>query len=265
VSTLVDYQTLDLTIEDGLATLVLDRPDSLNALNLQMKEDLAEVLRVLADSAEVRAVLLTGAGRAFSSGGDIKEMDPERDPETVRRRLSKVTREIVIPLARLDKPVIGAVNGHAHGAGLALALACDILYAADSAVLSMAFARIGLGPDCAATFLLARAVGLSSAKEMMFTGRRLSAAEALELGLVSHVVPAEELMATAGAAAQQLASGPTVALAAAKRLLNEAAIHSIEDAAELEAFSQALAVNSDDHREGVAAFAEKREPRFRGC
>jgi 2-(1,2-epoxy-1,2-dihydrophenyl)acetyl-CoA isomerase len=184
-----DYETLVVARDGGLATVVLNRPDALNALNLRMKDELAQLLREVADDADVRALLLTGSGRAFSSGGDIKQMDPDRDAETTRRRLDKMTREVVIPLARLDKPTVAAVNGHAHGAGLALALACDIVYAAESAVLSFAFARIGLGPDSAASYLLTRAVPLGVAKELMFTGRRLSGVEARELGLVGHVVP----------------------------------------------------------------------------
>jgi 2-(1,2-epoxy-1,2-dihydrophenyl)acetyl-CoA isomerase len=264
MSVLGEYETVDASIEDGLATVVLNRPEALNALNMQLKEELAEIWRALADSAEVRAVLLTGAGRAFSTGGDIKQMDPDRGAETTRRRMAKLTREVVIPLARLDKPVIGAVNGHAHGLGLAVALACDILYAAESAVLSMAFSRVGLAPDGGSSYLLTRAVGLSQAKELMFSGRRLSAAEAFELRLINHVVADDELMQVAGKAASQLAGGATIALCAAKRLLNESALHSIEEMAELEAFGQAIAMTSEDHREGIAAFAEKRAAEFKG-
>ena len=264
MSAAVDYETVDLTIDAGLATVVLNRPEALNALNMQLKDDLARIWRQLADDPDVRAVLVTGAGRAFSTGGDIKQMDPDRGAETTRRRMAKLTRETVIPLARLDKPVIAAVNGHAHGLGLGIALACDIVYAAESAVISMAFTRVGLAPDGCASYLLVRAVGLSTAKELMFTGRRLDGTEAKELGLVNHVVPDEELIETATAAARQLASGATIALSAAKRALNEASLHTIEEQAELEAFGQAIAMTSADHREGIAAFAEKRTAEFQG-
>jgi 2-(1,2-epoxy-1,2-dihydrophenyl)acetyl-CoA isomerase len=264
MSATVEYETVDLTIDGGLATVVLNRPEALNALNMQLKDDLARVWRQLADDPAVRAVLVTGAGRAFSTGGDIKQMDPDRGAETTRRRMAKLTRETVIPLARLDKPVVAAVNGHAHGLGLALALACDIVYAAQSAVLSMAFTRVGLAPDGCASYLLVRACGLGVAKELMFTGRRLDGAEAKELGLVNHVVPDAELMATATEAAQGLAGGATIALCAAKRALNEASLHTIEEQAELEAFGQAIAMTSADHSEGIAAFAEKRTAEFRG-
>jgi 2-(1,2-epoxy-1,2-dihydrophenyl)acetyl-CoA isomerase len=178
--------------------------------------------------------------------------------------MAKLTREVVIPLARLDRPVIAAVNGHAHGLGLALALACDIVYVAESAELSMAFAQVGLGPDGGASYLLTRAVALNKAKELMFSGRRLSAAEAVDIGLANVVLPDEKLMPVATQAGRQLARGATVAISAAKRALNESSLHTIEEMAELEAFGQALAMTSDDHREGIAAFAERREPRFGG-
>lgn len=264
MATMVDYETVQVDVEDGLATVTLNRPEALNALNMQLKEELAAVLRVLADATEVRAVLLTGAGRAFSTGGDIKQMDPDRGTETTRRRMAKLTREVVIPLARLDKPVIAAVNGHAHGLGLGLALACDIVYAAESASLSMAFTRVGLAPDGCASYFLVRATGLMRAKELMFTGRRLTAADAAELGLVNHVVPDDELMETATGVARGLADGATIAICAAKRALNEAVLHTIEEQAELEAFGQAIAMTSEDHREGIGAFAEKRTARFTG-
>lgn len=258
------FETVEATLQDGLATVVLNRPESLNALNMQLKEDLAAVWQLLGNDAGVRAVLVTGAGRAFSTGGDIKQMDPDRGTEATRRRMARLTREVVIPLARLDAPVLAAVNGHAHGLGLALAMACDIVYAAESAVLSMAFSRVGLGPDGCSSYLLVRAVGLARAKELMFTGRRLSAAEAVELGLVNRVLSDEELMPAASAAAAELAGGATIALRGAKRLLNESALHSLEEVAELEAYGQAIAMSSEDHREGIAAFAEKRAANFEG-
>ncbi|MCW3027854.1 MAG: enoyl-CoA hydratase [Solirubrobacterales bacterium] len=261
----VDYETVGLSIEGGVATVVMNRPDALNALNMRLKEELAEVWRILVDRSDVRAVLLTGAGRAFSTGGDIKQMDPDRGPEVTRKRMAKLLRDTVIPLARLEKPVVAAVNGHAHGLGLSLALACDIVYAAESAIMSMAFTRVGLAPDGGASYFLPRLVGLSRAKELMFTGRRLSAAEALELGLVSRVLPDEELLPAALELANELGSGATIALGAAKRLLNESSMHTIEEMAELEAFGQAVAMSSEDHREGIAAFAERRKPLFRGC
>ncbi len=264
MATATGYETVDLSVADGLATVTLNRPEALNALNMRLKEELAAVLRRLADDADVRAVLLTGAGRAFSTGGDIKQMDPDRGTETTRRRMAKLTREVVIPLARLDKPVVAAVNGHAHGLGLALALACDIIYAAESASLSMAFSRVGLAPDGCASYFLVRTLGLLRAKELMFTGRRLTGTEAAALGLVNQAVADDQLLETAAEMARGLAGGATIGLCAAKRALNEAALHTIEEQAELEAFGQAIAMTSEDHREGILAFSEKRPARFLG-
>jgi 2-(1,2-epoxy-1,2-dihydrophenyl)acetyl-CoA isomerase len=258
--------TVELTVDDhGVATVTLNRPDALNAINDEMKAELAEVWRELANRRDARCVLLTGAGRAFTTGGDIKQMDPDRSLETSRLRMTKLLREVVIPLYRLDKPVVAAVNGHAHGLGLGLAMACDIAYASEDAVMSMAFVRVGLAPDGGVSFLLTRLVGINRAKELMFTGRRLTGAEALELGLVSRVLPADELMPAATELATQLAQGPTIALGAAKRSLNAAPLASIEEIAELEAYGQAQAMASEDHREGRAAFAEKRAARFTGA
>jgi 2-(1,2-epoxy-1,2-dihydrophenyl)acetyl-CoA isomerase len=225
-------ETVGLTVDDhGVAIVTLDRPDALNALNDQMKAELADVWRELANRRDARCVLLTGAGRAFSTGGDIKQMDPERGLETTRLRMTKLLREVVIPLYRLDKPVIAAVNGHAHGLGLALALACDIAYASEGSNMSMAFVRVGLAPDGGASFLLPRLVGLNRAKELMFTGRRLTATEALDLGLINRVLPDDQLMAAAMELAVELAQGPTIALGAAKRSLNAAPLASIEEIA----------------------------------
>ncbi len=258
------YEALILDVSEGVATVTLNRPDSLNSLNLQIKGELTQVLRLLRDDPEVRAVLLTGAGRAFCAGGDIKEMDSERTAPVARARMLKILNDILLPLYKLEKPVVAAVNGHAHGAGLSLALACDVIYAAEGAVMSFAFARLGLVPDTGAFFLLPRRVGVARAKELVFTARRFSAAEAKDYGIVSEVLPDAELMPAATAFARQLASGPTVALGLAKRLLDQSLLVSPEDMAELEAFAQSVAQSTSDHAEGLAAFAERRDPRFTG-
>jgi len=261
----VGYETLIFTVEDGLATITLNRPEALNALNQQLKDELADVLRALPSNRdEVRAVLLTGAGRAFSAGGDIVQMDPGRGAEVTRQRMTRLLREVLIPLARQEVPVVAAVNGHAHGLGLSLALACDVAFAARSAVLSMAFVRVGLAPDGGASYFLPRVVGVRRAKELMLTGRRLDAEEALALGLVNEVVEDEQLLARARSFARELAQGPTVALGAAKRLIDQSWLSSLEDMAQLEAYAQALAMSSEDHREGIAAFREKRAAKFTG-
>jgi len=260
----MSYEALTLEVRDGVGVVTLDRPDAMNALNMQLKEELAAVAAELARRDDVRSVVLTGAGRAFCAGGDISEMDPTRTPAATRQRMRRLLHGTVLPLARLDKPVIAAVNGHAHGLGLSLVLGCDFVYAADSAVFSMAFTKVGLVPDGVAIHLLPRIVGLTRAKELVLTARRFGAEEARELGIVSRVLPQDELLPEALEVAGTLARGATLALSASKRLLDQAPLVSREDAAELEAYAQAVMMGSDDHAEAVSAFAMKRAPAFNG-
>lgn len=258
------YQALELSIEAGLATVRLNRPDARNALNAQLKGELEELIRSFAVDDDVRAVLLTGNGPAFSAGGDIKEMDPDRSPDAARLRMRKILRQVYLPLAQLEKPVVAAINGHAHGAGMSLALATDIIVASEEAVMSLAFTNVAVVPDSGALYFLSRQIGRSHAKELLFTARRLTAREALEVGLVNRVVPHADLERVSRELALSLASGPTVALGLAKRMLDQAPTMSFEDMVELEAYAQAIAMSTDDHREAVTAFREKRSPNFRG-
>lgn len=259
-----DYETLSVDLADGVARVTLNRPEARNALNMQCKAELADALRRLGESAEVRCMLLTGSGEAFCAGGDVREMDPDRTPEAARLRMRKLLREVFVPLARFDKPVVAAVNGHAHGAGLSLALACDIVIASDRAVVSLAFARIGLVPDCGSSYFLTRLIGANKAKELLFTAARLSATEALEAGLVNRVVSHDELESVTSELARTLAQGPTVAFGLAKRLIDQAPSLSFDDMVELESYAQGIAMSTSDHREAVAAFREKRAPVFTG-
>jgi 2-(1,2-epoxy-1,2-dihydrophenyl)acetyl-CoA isomerase len=258
------YETIRLGVDDGVAVVTLQRPDALNALNLQLKAELAAAIRELGERRDIRSVVITGAGRAFCSGGDITQMDPDREPQESRRRMLKLLAEVFIPLSRLEKPVVAAVNGHAHGAGCSLAMACDIVLAARSAEFSLAFARLGLIPDSGALFFLPRLVGVNRAKELVFSARRFGAEEARELGLVHRVLDDDELLRVAMEQARTLAEGPTVALGIAKRLLDQSPILSLEDMAQLEAYGQAVAISAADHAEGVRAFFDKRTARFTG-
>ena len=257
-------EAMSLDVEEGLATITLRRPESLNALNLKLKAELAGAIAELASDTAVRAVLVAGEGRAFSAGGAIDEMEAGRSATDQRGRMLRVLGDIIIPLSRLEKPVVAAVNGHAHGAGLSLALACDIALAAESAVFSFAFARLGLVPDSGALYFLARRMPPHLAKDLLFTARRFGAEEARELGLVNHVLPDDELLPAATALARELAAGPTVAFGLTKRMLAQAADLPFEDVAELEALGQAVAVGTEDFAEGRRAFLEKRAARFAG-
>jgi 2-(1,2-epoxy-1,2-dihydrophenyl)acetyl-CoA isomerase len=205
--------------------------------------------------------VLTGAGRAFCAGQDLRE-------EGALEHVADIVRETYAPivtlLAEMDKPTIAAVNGAAAGAGLSFALACDLRIMSDQAILLMAFSNIGLVPDSGGSWFLARGVGYARAFEIAATGRRVDAAEALALGLVQEVVPADEVLPAAQRLAAELAARPTAALAWTKRLMRAALTGSLEDTIEREAQLQAAAVRSHDHQEGVQAFLEKRDPRFEG-
>ena len=251
-------------VEGGVATLTLNRPAVLNALNLALKSELAERIAELGRRRDVRAVVLTGSGRAFCSGGDIREMDAGRTPADTRERLLALHRSIFTPLATLEKPVIAAVNGVAVGAGLSLALACDLVFAAERASFGAVFSRRGLVPDSSAAFHLVRFVGVARAKELAFSGRVVNASEALQLGLVQRVIADVELLRETQAYAATLAQGATVALGLTKRLLDLAPGSSLEAMVEHEIGAVIQAVGTADHAEALRAFGEHRTPVFNG-
>ena len=260
------YETLLCEVADGVATVTLNRPAALNAFSQPMQRELAALIPELAADDAVRAVILTGAGRAFCAGGDIKEMEGAQDPTPLagRNKLHRMLTTVLMPLVRLEKPVIAAVNGAAVGAGMNLALAADIVLVSETAMFSQAFVKLGLVPDTGGLYLLSRLIGLNRAKELCFTGRLFSAREAADLGLVNRVLPAEDLMPAAVALAQELARGATAAIGLTKSLLNLAHTASLEEMAEFESYALAVVLSTDDHREGIRAFREKRAPRFSG-
>jgi 2-(1,2-epoxy-1,2-dihydrophenyl)acetyl-CoA isomerase len=247
--------------DEAVLTITLNRPDVLNAFNDAMHKALAAALKEAADPA-VRAVVLTGAGRGFCVGQDLNEF--KEAPGDIGRRLRKNYHPNVLAIRRLEKPVIAAVNGAAAGAGLSFACACDIRIAADSASFVPAFINIGLIPDSGGSYFITRLLGYARAFEWMTSGRKLSAAEAHAWGLVSEVVEGDGLADRAAALAGQLAAMPTRGVGMTKRLFDRAATSDLEEQLELEAQLQTAATQTDDFREGVAAFLEKREPRFGG-
>jgi 2-(1,2-epoxy-1,2-dihydrophenyl)acetyl-CoA isomerase len=255
--------TIRLEVADAIATVTLDRPTALNALTVPMKEELLAALRSAEHDRAVRAVILTGAGRAFCAGQDLHErLEPDAAPlgEELRERYNPIARA----MRGMDKPILGAINGVAAGAGASLALLCDIRIAAEGATFGLAFGRVGLVPDTGATWLLPRLVGAARAAEIALLGTALSAADALAVGLVAAVVPGDSLMATAREMAGRLAAGAPIALALTKRALNAAWERDFEGALEVEAELQDAAGRSADHAEGIAAFMAKRPPRFSG-
>ncbi|MDX6327300.1 MAG: hypothetical protein QOK15_3654 [Nocardioidaceae bacterium] len=258
-------QVLDVSVEDGLAVLTLNRPGAMNALNLDLKRALAEWLSHARYDPAVRAVLLTGNGRAFCAGGDLKEMDPRRTPREAMLRQDELLRTVFMPLARLPVPVVAAINGHAHGGGLTLALACDIVLAAEGVPMSLGFVQRGLAPDCAALHFLPRLVGTARTKELVMTARGFAAEEALDMGLIAGVAPASELQDRARELAGGLARGATIALGLTKSLVDQSWTATFEEFAELESYSQAVSRSTRDHQEGVEAFLEKRSPAFTGA
>lgn len=263
----MSYETVRWEREDGVGRIVLDRPDTLNAWNVRLGEDLGAVVAEAAADDSVRAVLLTGAGRAFSSGADLKagfeEVAADGLPD-VRGRLEGLYHPILVGVRTMGKPVVVAVNGPAAGIGASLALAGDLVLAAESAFFQLAFVNIGLMPDGGSTLLVPARVGKARALEMSLLGERVPARQALEWGLVNAVHPDGELADAAGELAARLAQGPTRAYAAAKRALNESIYPHLEEQLTLEADLQHELARTADFAEGGLAFAEKRPPRFRG-
>ena len=247
--------------DGAVATVTLDRPDALNAQTRASRRALVKDLRALSADAAVRCVVLTGAGRAFCAGQDLRE---EGALENVDDMIRETYIPIVEALVGMPKPVIAAINGAAAGAGLSIALACDQRYMAEDAVLMMAFSNIALVPDCGGSWFLTRIVGYARAFEIAASGRRVGAEEALALDLVQRVLPRDELSAATQTAAHELAARPTQTLGWTKRLMRAAEQSPLGDVMELEAQLQPAAVRSSDHAEGVAAFLEKREARFEG-
>jgi len=247
--------------EGAVLTVTLNRPDVLNAFNASMHKELAAALRDGGDPA-VRAVVLTGAGRGFCVGQDLTEF--RESPGDIGSRLRENYHPNVLAIRRLEKPVIAAVNGAAAGAGLSIACACDIRLAADSASFVPAFINIGLIPDSGGSYFVTRLLGYARAFEWMTSGRKLSAAEAHAWGLVSEVVESEQLAGRSAEVAAQLAAMPTRGVGMTKQLFDRAATSALQEQLELEAQLQTAATQTADFKEGVAAFLEKREPRFTG-
>lgn len=260
------YETVIWEQDGGVGRLTLNRPETLNAWTGQFGSELKQVVEGEAADDSVRAVLVTGAGRGFSSGADLKAgFDPAEDGmPNIRKELHEIYHPAIAGLKRLPKPVVAAVNGPAVGIGCSLALACDLILAAESAFFSLAFVNIGLMPDGGSTALVPPAVGKARAFQMALLGERVSASAAQEWGLVNWVYPDDQLIDEAQGLVQRLAAGPTRSYASSKRALNQSIYGDLDRQLELEGELQHALGRTKDFLEGVAAFAEKRQAEFRG-
>jgi 2-(1,2-epoxy-1,2-dihydrophenyl)acetyl-CoA isomerase len=262
----MSYESLIWEQQEGVGKLTLNRPDSLNAWTASFGQELKSVIEGDAADPSVRAVLVTGAGRGFSSGADLKEGFDAADDgmPDVRKELDGVYHPIIAGVRHLPKPVVAAVNGPAVGIGASLAFACDLVLAAESAFFGLAFVNIGLMPDGGSTLFVPAAVGKSRAFQMALLGERVPAATALEWGLVNEVYPDGELMDAANALVERLAAGPTRSYAASKQALNKMLYPDLEGQLDLEAELQHDLARTSDFQEGVTAFVEKRDAAFKG-
>jgi 2-(1,2-epoxy-1,2-dihydrophenyl)acetyl-CoA isomerase len=258
------HETVDVTTDGPAARILLNRPDALNAWNEQFGRDLLDAVTTLAGDEAVRAVLITGAGRGFSSGADLKEQRDGDGMPDLSSRLKDIYHPIITGLREMPKPVVAAVNGPAVGIGCSLALAADLIVAAESSYFLLAFVNIGLVPDGGSTAFIPARVGYARAAEMAMLGERVPAKQALDWGLVNQVVPDDELEPVSTALLERLANGPTASYAGSKQLLNRRVYTDLAGQLDAEAEAQRGQGQSKDFVEGVVAFVEKRPPNFTG-
>lgn len=257
------FETINLEVANRTATITLNRPDAANGLNLEMATELALVANDVASDTSLKVVILTGAGRFFCAGGDVKSMyDAEENPGAAVGEIAEQLHRAIATFARMDVPLICAVNGVAAGAGFSLAISADMVVAADSAKLTMAYSNIGLSPDGSASYYLPKLIGLRKAQELMFTNTVLTASDAYDIGLINKVVGSADLMEAASEMAQRFVVGSRSSNGAIKKLLLAGERNTLEEQMELEGRTIHDCANGKDGREGVKSFIEKRKPEF---
>ena len=257
------FEELIFQVRDSIAVITLNRPNAVNSLNLSIREELYDALKEVENDSNIRVAIITGAGdRSFCAGGDIKTMK-NIEPLGGRDRLKRLHR-VTLSMVEMEKPIIAAVNGYATGGGCNLALAADLIIASERARFAQSFARIGVISDMGGLYFLPRKIGMSKTKDLLFSGRMVSASEAKEIGLVDSVVPHEKLMNQCMDTAKQICSAPPRVIGLMKMMLRESANMTLRSVLEMEAQVQDILFQSEDHREAVKAFLEKRDPRFVG-
>lgn len=252
-------------VEDRVALITLNRPDALNATTDDLYHELSAIIRDLAGRTDVGCAILTGAGRGFCAGADLKARRDDMTPLERRDRHRWILRDVLHPLFQLEKPVIAAVNGPAAGAGMNLALACDFIIASEQASFVQAFAKVALVPDLGGLWFLARVVGINMAKELCFTARKVAADEALAIGIANKVVAHDQLLDEARTMARAIAAASPTATAMTKTLLNRAGSVTLDQMLDYESYAQTIAYLTPEYEEGVNAFREKRAPDFAGA
>jgi 2-(1,2-epoxy-1,2-dihydrophenyl)acetyl-CoA isomerase len=262
----MQFENLDFDVQEGLARLTFNRPKAANSFNLDMTREFFEAAKICSEDSEIRAVLLTGAGRVLCARGDLKGLAaPRAQVAKFVAETADTLHAAISKFARMNAPIVAAVNGPAAGAGMSVVCMTDIALAAESASFTMAYTAAGLAPDGSSTYFLPRIVGMRRARELMLTSRKLSATEAQEMGIIERVVPDDDLMAEAEKLASALASGPTLAFGAVKKLLLSSQTAELEDQLDAETKAIASMTTTQDGREGVLAFREKRAPNFKGA
>lgn len=249
-----------VNVKDGVMNLALNRPESLNAFSPDMILGLKDAIKQAKDDSAIRVVTLSGSGRAFCAGGDVKTMG-KKEPKDVYDHLGELN-ELILAMRDLEKPIIAAVHGFAAGAGFNLALACDMILAAEGSKFMLSFSKVGLISDGGGLYFLPRLIGPYRAKELLFSAEPITADEAYTLGIVNHVYPLAEFQKKVSEFAEKIAAGPATAYGFIKKIADKSLVSSLDEVLELERITQATVVNTDDHAEGVQAFKEKREPDF---